>query len=160
MTRRQAREYVLQSLFQHEFTGAAPDRGELLNFMKDNPPAKEILEFIDDLLNGTIEHMAELDALIQRACKHWELNRLAAIDRNIMRFAAYEIIFRGDIPNAVSINEAVDIAKRFSTEESFSFINGVLDKIAHQKDEKVPDKRAVKKPSGAVNKRAVKEHRA
>ncbi len=152
---------MLQSLFQLEFTGKTPDRRELLDFMKDNPPTNETLEFIDDLLKGTIEHMAELDALIQRACKHWELDRLAAIDRNIMRFASYEIIYRADIPYAVTINEAVDIARRFSTEDSYSFINGVLDKIAHQKyDKAATGKRADKKPDKMVSKRAVKERQA
>ncbi len=68
--------------------------------------------------------------MIQSTSKHWDLNRLASVDRNILRFATYELLYRDDIPPKVTINEAVDIAKKYSTLESFAFVNGVLDRIA------------------------------
>lgn len=90
----------------------------------------ETIAFVEDIIGGTIRHLKEIDEIIQSASKHWEFDRIAAVDRNIMRFAVYELKYRTDIPTAVTINEAVDIAKKFSTVESYSFINGVLDRIA------------------------------
>jgi len=86
--------------------------------------------FAEGLIRGTVEHLEDIDPLIQKAVDKWKLLRLAAIDRNIIRVSAYEILFRDDIPDAVSINEALEIAKRFSTAESAAFINGILDRIS------------------------------
>jgi N utilization substance protein B len=85
--------------------------------------------FADRLIRGVLEHRAELDEVIRRYVKNWGLNRIATVDRNVLRLAIHEMMHREDIPPVVSINEAVDIAKRFSTEESGRFVNGVLDKI-------------------------------
>ncbi|MBF0516623.1 MAG: transcription antitermination factor NusB [Nitrospirae bacterium] len=128
MTRRQAREYVLKALFQYEFTKSVADRKEIQEGL--NSPSEDIVEFIDDLIGGVIKHLKEIDQRIQSVSKHWELQRIASVDRNIIRFAVYELLYRADIPAAVTINEAVDIAKKYSTLESFSFINGILDTIA------------------------------
>ncbi|KJU82370.1 NusB antitermination factor [Candidatus Magnetobacterium bavaricum] len=136
MTRRQAREVVLQNLFQFDFTGKVPGRSEQEEFLKDRAPSKEIIAFIDDLVAGTINHIKEIDEIIAVASQHWQLQRLAAVDRNILRAATYELLYRDDIPAAVTINEAVDIAKKFSTGDSYSFINGVLDKISGDRQNK------------------------
>ncbi len=136
MTRRQAREYILKALYQYEFAGAKPDREEIINKAYKKGEVDSTLDFIEDIINGTINQREEIDGLIQSVAQNWELHRLASIDRNILRFSTYELLYREDIPAVVSINEAVDIAKKYSTAESYSFINGVLDKIAHQRKTK------------------------
>lgn len=96
------------------------------------PPTAEdaaTREFADPLIRGTLEHRDEADAIIKKLAKNWELHRIAAVDRNILRLAIYEMLHREDIPPVVSINEAVDIAKKFSTQDSGKFVNGILDKV-------------------------------
>ena len=85
--------------------------------------------FADPLIRGTLEHRDEADDVIKKHAKNWELHRIAAVDRNILRLAIYEMLHRDDIPPVVSINEAVDIAKKFSTQDSGKFVNGILDKV-------------------------------
>jgi N utilization substance protein B len=89
----------------------------------------EVRLFADPLIRGTLEHRDAIDEHIKKHAKNWEFHRIAAVDRNIMRLAIYEMLFREDIPPIVSINEAVDIAKKFSTQDSGKFVNGILDKI-------------------------------
>ncbi len=86
-------------------------------------------EFADGLIRGVVEHRAELDQRITQFAQNWDLKRMAVVDRNVLRLAIYEMYFRQDIPPVVSINEAVDIAKKFSTGDSGKFVNGILDKI-------------------------------
>jgi N utilization substance protein B len=134
MNRRKAREYALQMLFQHEFAGQeqkkfSPD--DFLSELKDN---KEQKEFAGELVKGTLENLELIDSVIQKAAANWDLDRMAAVDRNILRSAVYEILFRNDIPPAVTINESLEIAKKFSSSESAPFINGLLDKIAKDKE--------------------------
>ena len=96
------------------------------------PPTSEeaaLRLFSEPLIRGVLEHRVALDAEIQKYAVNWDVRRMAAVDRNILRLAVYEMRFRQDIPPVVSINEAVDIAKRFSTQESGKFVNGILDKI-------------------------------
>ncbi len=85
--------------------------------------------FAVPLIQGTIEKRPEIDEMIQKFTENWAMDRIAAVDRNILRLAIYEMLFRDDIPPIVSINEAVDIAKKFSTEESGRFVNGILDRV-------------------------------
>ena len=85
--------------------------------------------FADPLIRGALEHRDAIDEHIKKHAKNWEFHRIATVDRNIMRLAIYEMLFREDIPPIVSINEAVDIAKKFSTQDSGKFVNGILDKI-------------------------------
>lgn len=85
--------------------------------------------FADPLIKGTLERCHELDDIIRKHAKNWDLHRMAVVDRNVMRLAIYEMLYREDIPPIVSINEAVDIAKRFSTADSGKFVNGILDKV-------------------------------
>ena len=81
------------------------------------------------MIRGTLQHRDAIDAEIQKHAQNWDLRRMAAVDRNILRLAIYEMLHRDDIPPVVSINEAVDIAKKFSTQDSGKFVNGLLDKI-------------------------------
>jgi len=93
--------------------------------------------FFLELVKGVISTLDKLDSIIERFSKNWRMSRMSPVDRNIMRIAAYEIIFCSDIPSKVSINEAVDIGKKFGTEESGAFINGIIDsiRIAHEKED-------------------------
>jgi len=131
MNRRKAREYALQMLFQHEFAGEQSG----MEFTEAHKPGRkgneDLNKFARELVTGTLEHLEEIDRLVQESAENWKMDRMAAVDRNILRFAVYEIIYRTDIPTAVTINEALEIAKKYSSIESASFINGLLDKIAH-----------------------------
>ncbi len=140
--RTQGREYALQILYQFEMN-PEESLGETIHSFweeqdesaleaaKEGDSSEEIRRFAESLVQGTQGHLAEIDEIIRRATQNWELNRMAAIDRNILRFAVYELLYREDIPPKVTINEAVNIAKKFSQEESGKFVNGVLDKINH-----------------------------
>ncbi len=86
-------------------------------------------DFANDLLRGTLEKKAEIDAKIASLADNWDFERLAVVDRNILRLALYEMLFRTEIPPVVSINEAIEIAKKFSTAESGKFVNGLLDRV-------------------------------
>ena len=152
-TRREARERAVQFLFQHDLNPPA-NLDEALNqfwdsqrnaaFAEDKGPATwgEKIElppptaeeaavrvFAEPLIRGTLEHRHEIDEQIKSHAKNWDLHRMAVVDRNVLRLAIYEMLHRGDIPPVVSINEAVDIAKKFSTQDSGKFVNGILDKI-------------------------------
>jgi N utilization substance protein B len=130
MTRRQAREYVLQMLFQYEFTGKLIEKAEIKSSQQDKGLNEDTLNFIMDLFYGTVKNIEQIDAIINPNALNWDIDRLAAVDRNILRAGTYELLYRNDIPVAVTINEAVDIAKKYSTSESYSLINGILDNIA------------------------------
>jgi transcription antitermination protein NusB len=138
MKRRNAREYALQFIYGFDMVRAEQEPSELPVFDKEldefwkgaNEEAPDVRAFAERLIKGTIANLEEIDRLIQKAAKKWKLVRIAAIDRNIMRVAAYEIVFMDDVPDAVSINEALEIAKKFSTAESAAFINGILDRIS------------------------------
>ena len=96
------------------------------------PPSAEeaaLRQFADELIRGVLQHRDTLDAKIKQYSLHWDLHRMATVDRNVLRLAIYEMLHREDIPPVVSINEAVDIAKKFSTEDSGKFVNGILDRI-------------------------------
>ena len=91
--------------------------------------SKRSLSFFLKLINGVIKAMPEIDSVIERFSSNWKISRMSIVDRNIMRVAVYEMLFCSDIPSKVSINEAIDIGKKFGTEESGAFINGILDSI-------------------------------
>ncbi len=137
MKRRKGREYALQFLFQYDFTGKRPERQHLDEFWAAQNGDEEVRSFSEDLILGTIDHLQEIDGTVQRAAEHWVLERMAAVDRNILRYATYELLYRPDIPSTVTINEAIEVAKRYSGVESASFINGILDTIRKG----LPDKR-------------------
>ena len=85
--------------------------------------------FAEDLIRGVLEKKDELDLRLQKYLRNWDMARMAVVDRNVLRMAIYELYYREDIPPVVSINEAIEIAKRFSTSESGKFVNGLLDRI-------------------------------
>lgn len=133
MKRRKSREYALQFLYRTEFV--PPEQfllgDDLKVFWETAGEADlDVRDFADDLIEGTVSKRSEIDGLIQEAAEKWALLRIAAVDRNILRLATYELIYRKDIPAAVTIDEALEIAKKYSTAESASFINGILDRIA------------------------------
>ena len=132
MKRRKAREFALQLLFQIDFTKSALERKDLEEFWSGKTVTPEVREFTESLVKGTLEKLDDIDMTIEKATKNWLLKRMAAVDRNILRSAAYELLYRKDIPTAVTINEALEIAKKFSSTESASFLNGVLDKLAKE----------------------------
>ena len=151
--RREARERAVQFLYQYD-QNPPDDIEEALNLFWESqrkaviteekgdanwgqpvelpPPSTEeaaVRLFAEPLIRGTLEHRDELDEQIKKHALNWDLHRIAVVDRNILRLAIYEMLHRDDIPPIVSINEAVDVAKKFSTPDSGKFVNGILDKI-------------------------------
>jgi len=151
--RREARERAVQFLFQHDLNPPENLEEALGHFWSSQrgpamaeemaaatwgekvelpPPTAEELStrlFADRLIRGVLEHRAELDKKISEHAQNWDIHRIAVVDRNVLRLAIYEMLHRDDIPPVVSINEAVDIAKKFSTRDSGKFVNGILDTI-------------------------------
>jgi transcription antitermination factor NusB len=126
--RRKARELAIQILFHMEFNPGDPD--EIFDLVCENfNSSKSIRAFSRKLVCGVWENIEYLDRLIRRSSKNWRLERMSIVDRNILRLSAYEILFMEDIPHKVSIDEAVEMGKKYATEESGAFINGVLDNI-------------------------------
>jgi len=135
--RSKAREYVLQMLYQVDITrGNWQDT--LKNFWEFNEQGDvpvELKDFSAQLLEGVIEHMQEIDKKISKYAANWQLERMAFVDRNIMRLGCFELIFREDIPPKVTINEAVELAKKYSGSESGKFVNAILDQIKIEKEQ-------------------------
>jgi N utilization substance protein B len=129
--RRRGRELALQMLYQREIAGSDVE-GMFSSFeeLQQAPPATR--EFAISLVRGVIARLSELDSHLVDQADHWRLERMAAVDRNILRLALYELMFEADTPPAVVIDEAVEIAKRFGSERSSQFINGVLDGYLHR----------------------------
>ncbi|MBI9076135.1 MAG: transcription antitermination factor NusB [Desulfatibacillum sp.] len=126
--RRRARELALQSLFYADATSVSPEEALDL-FCKNFPPPKDLDLFFRELVMGVIDNRDEIDQLIEQHSKNWKLYRISSVDLNLMRIAVYEFLHCPEVPRRVSINEAIDIGKRFGTEESGAFINGILDSI-------------------------------
>jgi N utilization substance protein B len=126
--RHRARELALQVLFQMEFNPGGPEES-FDRVCKCFSPAKDIRSFSRQLVQGVVENRDEIDRMISRSSKNWRLDRMSRVDRNILRVAVFEVMFMKDIPPKVSIDEAVELGKRFGTDESGAFINGVLDRI-------------------------------
>jgi transcription antitermination factor NusB len=128
--RRRSRELAIKVLFHLEFSGNDPEL--TFDLICDNfGVAEEVKPFSRELVQGIYAHIKEIDELLSKASQHWRLERIAKVDRSILRIALYELLFRDDIPPKVSINEAVDLGKKYGSEESGAFINGILDKIYH-----------------------------
>ena len=128
-TRRRAREFALQILYQLDVQGESNPEAHLDEFWSRHPVDPEAREFADALVRGTKTHEAEIDELIARYAENWELERMAVVDRNILRQAIFELRWGAGVPPKVAINEALEVAKKFSTQESSRFINGILDRI-------------------------------
>jgi N utilization substance protein B len=116
-------------LFQWDVTHDAIEQIIATFFQNLPEESAATVDFARDLLTGTIEHVEEIDRLIQRHAEHWRLDRMAIVDRNLLRLAAQEFLYGDGAPKAVVINEAIEIARRFSSQESPQFINGILDSI-------------------------------
>ena len=128
--RRKGRELALQALYQLEMTGDnSPRAVELfLSHFEGGPEAKD---FARRLIAGVGASRTEIDQVIERAAEHWKLSRMAKVDLTILRMAAYELLFCPDIPVNVSLDEAIEIGKRYGSGDSATFINGILDQVAH-----------------------------
>jgi len=130
-TRRKSRELALQALYQEELAGQAT----LLDFEEfcaHFQVSKKTIPYAVKLLEGVREKRDEINELISRHAENWRLERMSFIDRNILRLAVYELHYQDDVPTSVAINEAVEIAKRYSTDDSGPFINGILDSMARE----------------------------
>ena len=132
--RRKTRELALQALFYLDMRGGDAEE-RLALFLKSREPTQKALPFFLELVRGVTGVRPKIDAIIERFASNWKISRMSGVDRNILRIAVYEMLCREDIPVKVSINEAIDIGKKFGTEESGAFINGILDSI-HLADDK------------------------
>jgi N utilization substance protein B len=126
--RRKSREAALQFLYQAEFDESAPRAG-LARFWSARREERSVREYADQLVLGILEHRAELDGLIQSISRNWRVARMSLIDRNILRIAAFELRYEPGVAPAVVINEAIEVAKRYSGQEAAVFVNGILDGI-------------------------------
>ena len=135
--RRKGRELALQALYQIEMTGDASGAAvdHFLGHFEGNPRAKE---FARRLVSGVVSQQAEIDRMIESCTEHWKLMRLAKVDLIILRMASYELFFCPDIPLNVSLDEAIEIGKRYGTADSAAFLNGVLDQVARSGRAKEP----------------------
>ena len=128
INRRKARELAIQALFYIDMS--QNDSKEAVKLFCENfVTSKKDLSFFFRLVNGVVKARPEIDSIVERFSSNWKISRMSIVDRNIIRIAVYEMLFCSDIPSKVSINEAIDIGKKFGTEESGAFINGILDSI-------------------------------
>jgi N utilization substance protein B len=128
-SRREGREFALKALYSLDLNPMDSESGLRLFWQEQHAPAM-IREFADELVAGVLANREHIDNLIREKSKNWSLPRMARVDLAILRLAVYELLFRQDIPKNVTINEAIEIAKKFGAEDSPSFINGVIDEIA------------------------------
>ena len=141
MSRRQSREFALQFIFSVDFN-KDENVTELLEefhesetaFIETNDYTKKDIEFSNRLIIGTVENMKKIDELIMKSAIGWTFDRIAKVDLAILRLAIFEIYFLEDVPEGVSANEAVDLAKKYSAEDAGSFVNGVIGKIIREKN--------------------------
>lgn len=132
--RTRSREFALQVLYQMDLTHNGYQE-VLSNFWQSQEREdieKEVKEFTDELIKGVAQNLEAIDAKICQYATNWQLNRMAVVDRNILRLSSYELMFRSDIPPKVSINEAVELAKKYSGNEAGKFVNAILDKIKQE----------------------------
>lgn len=126
--RRKARELALQMLYQHDVSGNAADT--IISTFEDLQKSKpNTREFAVRVFKGTVENLAKIDDMIQVQAENWRISRMAVVDRNIIRMSIYEFLHEDDTPKLVIIDEAIEIAKKFGTQKSSQFINGILDGI-------------------------------
>lgn len=135
-TRREGRELALQALYSKDLVQDAQFALKRIieSFGEGEEPTLEInskaFSFASELVNGVIAHLAEIDGRIAEKSKHWSMSRMARVDLNILRLAVFELVYRPDIPKNVTMNEAIEVAKKFGADDSASFVNGILDEIA------------------------------
>jgi transcription antitermination protein NusB len=127
--RRRARECALQMLFSYDVTHSSVEELIETYWGEMAEAAEDVRGFANELVTGTISHLGEIDELIRLRTEHWRITRMAIVDRNLLRVAIFEFLYQPTTPMTVAINEALEIARRFSTHEATQFINGILDAI-------------------------------
>ena len=127
--RRRARECALQMLFSYDVTHSSVEELIETYWGEMAEAAEDVRGFANELVTGTISHLGEIDDLIRLRTEHWRITRMAIVDRNLLRLAIFEFLYQPTTPMTVAINEALEIARRFSTHEATQFINGILDAI-------------------------------
>jgi N utilization substance protein B len=135
--RRKGRILAFQALYAHELSGLGQAELQALSWLDPEEQERvrqESLDFARLLIAGTLEKLPDVDAVIVRQLEHWDFSRLNKVDLAILRISAYCLLFQSDIPPSVTIDEAIDIAKEFGTDDSYRFINGVLDGIRKQRE--------------------------
>ena len=136
--RRKSREYALQMLYQYDVRHQSAGLAD--GFWEDKEVLENIMEFANNLVDGVIKNLDKIDEKIRLSASNWSIDRMAVVDRNILRIAVFELFYMQDIPVNVTLNEAIEIAKRFGEEESGSFVNGILDRIVKDHHELLEDK--------------------
>ncbi|MBI2066511.1 MAG: transcription antitermination factor NusB [Deltaproteobacteria bacterium] len=129
--RHKGRELALQILYQIDMKGSDP-KSELRYLGHEEPLSQEVEDFARTVVEGTYRNLREIDQMIEKFSTHWKLNRMSAVDRNILRLGAYELLYDHEVPTPVVLDEAIEIAKKFGSENSSSFINGILDHAAKE----------------------------
>lgn len=132
--RTRSREFALQVLYQMDITGDSCDTS-LVNFWQahsEEDIAEEMKNFTSELVKGVAQNLGLIDAKVTQYATNWQLSRMAVVERNILRLSGFELMFRNDIPPKVSINEAVELAKKYSGSEAGKFVNAILDKIKQE----------------------------
>jgi N utilization substance protein B len=129
--RRKSREFALQVLYQLDITKSDPT-GTLAQFQDHFSGDGKRDDFMERLVLGVLEHCEEIDRLIEKYSENWRLDRMNIIDRDILRMATYELLYCEKIPPKVTLNEAIELGKRFGSEDSGGFINGILDRIQNE----------------------------
>ncbi len=142
--RTRARELALQSLYQLDLRGEE-FLAEARSFLRNQESDKVAREFAMSLIQGTAQNVDGIDAVIRDVAQNWDIERMAVIDRNVLRMATYELLHCTDIPPKVAINEAIELGKRYSTQNSGGFINGVLDRIKDATREQAASKEETSK---------------
>ena len=127
--RHKAREFTLQLLFALDFNPQRVER-TMEMFWNDLSVPIEVRKFSDELVTGVYDQLGEIDDILAKYSENWTIDRMTGVDRNILRMAIFELLFRPEIPKNVTINEAVEIGKKFGSEDSGAFVNGILDRIA------------------------------
>ncbi len=126
--RRKAREYALKILYMMDIR-KEKDSSVFEAFLKNIDEKEEVKKFTEEIVKGVLENIDKIDGVISQASLNWSIDRMGYIDRNILRIGTYEILFREDIPYAVSINEGIELSKKYGDADSPKFVNGVLNKI-------------------------------
>jgi N utilization substance protein B len=134
-SRRSARIIALQALYQIDICNKSVEDVVRFDWLQKEYDGKT-LDFAETLVRGSAEHRSFIDSVIVMQLEHWDLSRLSYVDRAILRFSTYSLFFQDDVPDTVVINEAIDIAKIFGSDDSYRFVNGVLDGIRKEKEKR------------------------
>jgi N utilization substance protein B len=126
------REAALQMLFALEASGMPPVERVVAQYWRQTPGDPEGREYADQIVRGVASELEAVDEVIRKASTNWRLERMARVDRNVLRLGAWELLRSREVPRAVILDEAVELAKRFGSDESGSFVNGVLDRVAEE----------------------------